>query len=378
MNTRRLAALAATAIAALALTACSDNLTDLERAQAQVTAKQSAVDEAQAAFDDASKAFCTTSADYITALDTYGDVLTDTAPTVGDVRNAGSDLAAPKDEAIEAAQEATTAQANLVIAQQELADAEAALAVAEAGPSGSPSIQPSAVATPGPLAPQATLDRVKQAEQEFADAQEGITDDTPLREAREPFHSAAVALELSWMRLFIDTGCATDEQVKNANAAVTEYTKALQKDLKALEYYKGDIDGIYGPQTTQAVSDLQKDAGLEQTGAMNMETAQALRDEMIKHDLSSATDEIASTAVLQQLLAILGYWDEPVDGIWTEELTAALKEFQKDLGVDPTGEVDSATISAFQKAVEDAKASLQPEPEPTDEPSAEPSASASA
>ncbi|MGC4173889.1 peptidoglycan-binding domain-containing protein [Demequina sp.] len=368
----------AAAVAVLALAGCTQNMTDLEKAQAQVTAKQKALDDAQDEFDASSTAFCDATTDYILALDTYGDVLTDTAPTVGDVRNAGAYLAAPKVQTIDAATAATDARAQLTIATQELADAEAALAAIEAGPSGGPSIIASVSASPAPVVPDATVDRVKQAEDEFADVQGDISDDTPLREAAEPFHSAALALELSWMRLFMDAGCATDEQAANAKESVAGYTKALQQDLKTLGFYKGEIDGIYGPQTTQAVSDLQKDAGLAQTGTVDIATAQALRDAMVAAELASATDQIASTAVLQQLLEVLGYWDGPVDGIWTDDLTDAVKDFQRDLGVDPSGEVDAATVAAFQKALEEAKASLVPDDQPTDQPEPAPSPSATA
>ncbi len=85
--------------------------------------------------------------------------------------------------------------------------------------------------TASPLAPAATVDRVKQAESEFAAAQEAVTDETPLMDASEQFNSAAVALELAWLRLFVDAGCLPDEQKQQAEAAVSAYTTALQQDL---------------------------------------------------------------------------------------------------------------------------------------------------
>ena len=74
---------------------------------------------------------------------------------------------------------------------------------------------------------------------------------------------------------------------------------------------------------------------------------------------------MASTAALQQTLKLAGDWDGPIDGQWTDELTAALKEFQTDLGVEPTGEVDAATIAAFEEAL--AMAQATPSPSPTRE-----------
>jgi hypothetical protein len=50
----------------------------------------------------------------------------------------------------------------------------------------------------------------------------------------------------------------------------------LQRELGQLNYYEGPISGIMNSQTTQAITYLQRDAGLPQTGTMNAATEQAL------------------------------------------------------------------------------------------------------
>src|SRR6202044_1049313 len=52
--------------------------------------------------------------------------------------------------------------------------------------------------------------------------------------------------------------------------------KKLQQELGQLNYYEGPVDGIMGPQTTAAIQDLQRQAGLPQTGTMNTATQAAL------------------------------------------------------------------------------------------------------
>ena len=79
---------------------------------------------------------------------------------------------------------------------------------------------------------------------------------------------------------------------------------------------------------------------------------------------------MVTTAALQQTLKLAGYWDGPVDGLWTDELTAAVASAQTDLGVPATGAVDAATIAAFQTAL---AALLEPEPTKEPEPEPEPS-----
>jgi hypothetical protein len=52
--------------------------------------------------------------------------------------------------------------------------------------------------------------------------------------------------------------------------------RTLQQQLGQLNYYEGPADGIMGPQTIAAVKDLQRQAGLPQTGTMNPATQAAL------------------------------------------------------------------------------------------------------
>jgi hypothetical protein len=232
---------------------------------------------------------------------------------------------------------------------------------AKAGPSGTPSVASTPQPTSTPLVPAATVDRVKKAESDFSDAQGAITDTTTLAAASEKFNSAAVALEFAWLQLFVDAGCVPDAQTEAAAAAVSAYVTTLQKDLAAAGYYQGAIDGIYGPQTVVAVEELQKASGLAVTGAVDKATASALQAKLAALGGAAAQQDTATTAAVQQTLKLVGFWDGPVDGVWTPALTDAVKAFQTQLGVQPTGAIDSTTISAFEKALAQAK---QPQPSP--------------
>lgn len=366
MQRLRVAAAAAAAVSAVVVLAGCSDASPVDRAQAQVSAKEKAVKDATTAQAAASDTFCTSSKTYIVALDRYGDVLNAIAPTVGDVTDAGEDLAKPRADAFDSAEAAVTAQQELETAEKELAEARAALDRAKAGPSSSASPSPATPApTSTPLVPAATVDRVKQADSEFAAAQETITDKTALADASEQFNSAAVALEFAWLRLFAEAGCLTDEQ---AQASVSSYVTALQQDLAAAGYYGGAVDGVYGPQTVAAVEDLQKASGLPVTGAVDKATAAALEAKLQALGGAAAQQSAATTAAVQQTLKLAGFWDGPVDGVWTPALTDAVMAFQSKLGVEPKGKVDAATVNAFEKALSAAKA-----PNPTASPSPTPS-----
>ena len=331
-----------------------DAPSDLEAAQAKVEAKEKALADAEADFAEKSEAFCGSSETYIMALDRYADVITQTAPTVGDVNDAGADLEDPRDEAESGAEAAVEAHQSVFDAEQDLADAKAALAkVKNPGSPGSSS--PSESSSPKPLVPAASVSRVEQAETELSAVQKGISEDTPLAEASQQFNAAVVALEMSWLRLFSDAGCLADEQQKEAEAAVRDYTEALQQSLLDAGYYDGEVDGVYGPATVDAVESLQKAHELPVTGTVDKATAEALEGDMAAEGGATAQEALVATTAVQQTLKLAGFWDGPVDGEWTPELTEALEAFQTELGVKPTGTVDAATIAALEEAIAEAQ-----------------------
>jgi murein L,D-transpeptidase YcbB/YkuD len=355
-----------------ALTGCGsdpDGSSAVDVAQARVSAAEEDLTDARADFTDASAEFCGASEDYILALDRYGDVLTQTAVTVGDVNDAGSDLEEPREDALAGAEAAVAAQQAVVDAEQDLTEAKAELKAAKnAGSSTTPA--PTTASSPTPLAPEASVNRVERAEQELKAARQGITDSTPLAQASQQFNAAVVALEMAWLGLFAEAGCLTDEQQVQAEAAVRAYATALQTSLRNAGYYDGEVDGIYGPATVEAVEGLQEAHGLPSTGVVDRATAAALQDDLDAQGGAVAQQELTATAAVQQTLRLAGFWDGPVDGTWTPALTEAMKDFQTALGVEPSGTVDAATLAALEKAIAEARA------EPSDSPTSEPSTAA--
>jgi uncharacterized surface protein with fasciclin (FAS1) repeats len=150
---------------------------------------------------------------------------------------------------------------------------------------------------------------------------------------------------VAWVRLFADAGCIDDEA--QAKQWVSDYVTALQTDLRTAGFYAGDIDGIYGPLTIEAVENLQREAGLPITGLVDPATQVALAAALGQR-------ESAQVGALQGILISAGYYDGTVDGIWSREVEDALKALQTDLGVPATGVVDTATLRAFEAALEEA------------------------
>jgi peptidoglycan hydrolase-like protein with peptidoglycan-binding domain len=321
-------------------------------AEARVDDAESGVTDSQEALEASREQFCVDAESYLEVLDRYGKLFTDEEATVGDVQTLGADLVEPRETVATAVNEVEAAKTALAEAEQELIDAEAALAEAIATASSVTigSTTP-ATTTSTTIVPPATIERVQQAEDDLARAGEGITAETPLSEATAEYNSAAFALQISWLKLFYDAGCFSDEQKAEAVGLVTAYTTTLQTELQQVGYYDGPIDGIYGPATVDAVKRLQAESGLNETGFVDAATAQALDDLLAELDLQNAVASLTHTASVQTVLKAAGYWEGPIDGVWTDELTAALQEFQTTLGVEPTGVVDAATLAAFEQAL---------------------------
>jgi murein L,D-transpeptidase YcbB/YkuD len=371
MSAARAAAAIVTGALVLSLSGCGgdgdgdgEGTSELEKAQAKVTAKEKALDDAEAEFDEKSQQFCDASQDYVLALDRYGDLITTTAPTVGDVVEAGADLDDPRDAAESGAEDAVEAHQAVLDAKHELADAKAELQEVK-NPGSASSSPPAETKEPKPLVPSATVTRVEQAEAELRAVQRGISEDTPLAQASQQFNAAVVALEMAWLRLFSDGGCLDDEQQEEAEAAVRAYTTALQQSLSDAGYYSAEVDGVYGPATVDAVESLQEAHGLPVTGTVDKATAEALENDLAAETGATAQDAAVATAAVQQTLKLAGFWDGPVDGEWTPALTDALKDFQTELGVKPTGTVDAATVAALEEAI------AQAQSEPSESPSSE-------
>jgi len=81
--------------------------------------------------------------------------------------------------------------------------------------------------------------------------------------------------------------------------------------------------------------------GLETT---NIDIAEIRREQ-------AAYASAAFNTKLQQALAFLGFYDGPIDGLDSPELTAALAAFQESVGLPPTGVFDAATDEALRAAL---------------------------
>ncbi len=125
--------------------------------------------------------------------------------------------------------------------------------------------------------------------------------------------------------------------------------KRLQERLKILGYYSGTVDGKYGAGTVTAVQSFQSMNGLTVDGVAGPATQQRLYG-----DSSSANkvpgslkqfDENTNVRDMQYALYELGYYQDPINGIYGESTFNAVKEFQMINGLKVDGVAGNATLN---------------------------------
>lgn len=128
----------------------------------------------------------------------------------------------------------------------------------------------------------------------------------------------------------------------------------LQFRLQALGYFNANRTRYFGPLTTSAVRQLQRDYGISPTGVVSEETLAILNSTVanLPQALPNATqlgygDYGSSVTALQERLRALGYFNGEPTGYFDEETEAAVQQFQRAQGITSTGIVGSTTLVAL-------------------------------
>lgn len=133
----------------------------------------------------------------------------------------------------------------------------------------------------------------------------------------------------------------------NSAALITQ----IQQALRFLGFYAGPINGLDTEEFRTALAAFQASVGLPATGVWDAATDAALRQALGPYaDLLMATTED-----IQRMLTDLGFYSGPIDGVWSNELSDAIRALQRELGVPETGVLDAATVrAAYERGAQDA------------------------
>ena len=121
-----------------------------------------------------------------------------------------------------------------------------------------------------------------------------------------------------------------DELVEGARG---EEVERFQQRLADLGYLDGSVDGIFGKQTTEAVSAFQDLNGLTVTGLVDADTREAVFGAQARSlRISYARgDEGDGVRLLQERLVFLGFLTDDADGQYGKNTQSAVEDYQEHL-----------------------------------------------
>ena len=132
--------------------------------------------------------------------------------------------------------------------------------------------------------------------------------------------------------------------------------RRVQENLRDLGYPAGTPDGRLGPQTRTAIKNFQRDRNLNATGDLNDETRSALDtaieqrggSDIASGDATTGPVTAATVRRVQGQLDKLGYPVGRINGDLGPETRTAIRNFQRDKGLNATGELDAQTRAALE------------------------------
>ncbi|PZU92972.1 MAG: hypothetical protein DCE90_17360 [Pseudanabaena sp.] len=167
----------------------------------------------------------------------------------------------------------------------------------------------------------------------------------------------AIANSSRYAKSALCVGLATGMVAINMAPAAYAYVPeiALVQSLLARRGFNpGEVDGVKGESTTEAIIAAQVFYGLEADGVIGAETLAALQDDPYEFDEAASEestmpeDDTEAIKNLQQLLSDRGFYGGEIDGIEGAMTTEAIVLAQKTYGLIADGVAGSLTIAALE------------------------------
>ena len=133
------------------------------------------------------------------------------------------------------------------------------------------------------------------------------------------------------------------------------YIRGIQQELALHGYRPGAVDGTLGGGTRRAIRDYQRDAGLKVDGEASRELLDHLKfaQPKVRKRIKETPGKFAVQVQLE--LKARGYYRATVDGITGPKTRAAIRAFQKDIGLPVTGSIDRNLLNELRAAAPDVR-----------------------
>jgi peptidoglycan hydrolase-like protein with peptidoglycan-binding domain len=135
--------------------------------------------------------------------------------------------------------------------------------------------------------------------------------------------------------------------VRNQSESTSLLVWEIENQLARRDFYVGAIDGTVDAQTQTAIKLYQRMAGLGHNGKASYPLLQHIEASNLRN-----TSEVASVLVwqIEGALADRGYRTGPIDGTMDATTNEAVRRYQQDIGLPPTGQTDKALLANLEQS----------------------------
>ncbi|WP_025897853.1 peptidoglycan-binding protein [Kordiimonas gwangyangensis] len=123
------------------------------------------------------------------------------------------------------------------------------------------------------------------------------------------------------------------------------------------KFYTGDIDGLPGPETQAAIGKFEKAHGMPVTGRITEKLLRAMDIRLsLIFDKGGYLKQLPGNSAkfrhivqeVQVVLFLYGYYKGVIDGVLGVQTQTAIKQFQEDFDIIPSGILDGRTLDALR------------------------------
>ena len=135
--------------------------------------------------------------------------------------------------------------------------------------------------------------------------------------------------------------------VRNQSETTSLLVWEIENQLARRDFFVGAIDGTVDAQTHTAIKLYQRMAGLGHNGEVSYPLLQHIESSNLRN-----TSEVASVLVwqIEGALADRGYRIGPIDGTMDATTNEAVRRYQQDSGLPPTGHTDKALLTNLEQS----------------------------
>jgi peptidoglycan hydrolase-like protein with peptidoglycan-binding domain len=124
---------------------------------------------------------------------------------------------------------------------------------------------------------------------------------------------------------------------------------AIQQQLTDLGNYDGEVDGLSGPKTEEAIKAYQRKHDLQVDGKATAELLDRIRFNRRIVEIAKPSVPDPRVQLVQSGLSELGYSPGPVDGLLGDQTRDAIRKFERDRRLPASGEISVRLIDELRK-----------------------------